>query len=101
MPVDPTASLRGVRNVTIGSDDCVGPFAVLSARDGASISLANGSNVANNVEFIAKGQLVDVPIGEQVIVAHNATVEGPATIGAQGDEPTFCPCAMSFTSMNF
>ena len=86
--IDPTAVIRGGRRFTIGSQDYVGPFVSLSAMNGAKISMGNGSNLADNVVITAIGRGESVAIGDQVIVAHNATVEGPATIGAPGGAPT-------------
>jgi carbonic anhydrase/acetyltransferase-like protein (isoleucine patch superfamily) len=87
--IDPTTVIRGVRRVTIGSQDYVGPFVSLTAMNGGIISMGNGSNVADNVAITAIGQRASVTIGDQVIVAHNATVKGPAAIGAPGGAPTF------------
>ncbi len=67
--VEPTAVIRGVRRVTIGSQDYVGPFVALTAASDATISMGNGSNLADNVIITAMGAGKDVTIGDQVIVA--------------------------------
>ncbi len=87
--IDPTAVIRGARSITIGSQDYIAPFATLTARGGASISIGDISNVQDNVAISAVGPNADVVIGDQVILAHNATIDGPATIGAPGGAPAF------------
>jgi carbonic anhydrase/acetyltransferase-like protein (isoleucine patch superfamily) len=87
--IDPTAVIRNPRATTIGSQDYVAPFATLTAMGGATISIGNASNVQDSVEISAIGRGANVVIGDQVILAHNATVDGPATIGAPGGAPAF------------
>ncbi len=87
--IDPTAIFRNAGAITIGSQDYVGPFATLSALHGATISIGNASNVQDNVEIQADGSGANVQIGDQVILAHGATVIGPATIGAPGGAAAF------------
>ncbi len=87
--IDPTAVIRGARAISIGIQDYVAPFATLMASRGGTISIGNGSNVQDNVEVLANGPRARVEIGDQAILAHNATVIGPATIGAKGGAPTF------------
>ena len=60
-----------------------------TARNGATISIGDGSNVQDNVAISAVGPHANVVIGDQVILAHNATVDGPSTIGAPGGAPAF------------
>ena len=88
--IDPTAVLRGGRRaITFGSQDYVAPFATLTAMRGGTISIGSGSNVQDNVAITARGKKGKVMIGDEVILAHNATVNGPSTIGAVGGAPTF------------
>ncbi len=87
--IDPTAVIRGSRAITIGVQDYVAPFATLMACGGGTISIGSGSNVQDNVEILARGPRAKVAIGDQAILAHNATVIGPATIGSLGGAPAF------------
>ena len=82
--IDPTAVIHGGRGITIGKQDYVAPFATLSAQRGGTITIGNASNVQDNVSISALGPRNNVVIGDQVILAHNATIIGPATIGATG-----------------
>ncbi|MFN0026057.1 MAG: acetyltransferase [Acidimicrobiales bacterium] len=102
--IDPTASISEARNVTLGRQVYVGPFAVLDA-DEAPIVIGAESNVQDNVTIIGaverrgedrrgdenrkgprngSGGMRGVVIGERVILAHGATVKGPACIGCGG-----------------
>lgn len=87
--IDPTAIFRNVRATTIGNKDYIGPFATFVALRGATISIGNESNVQDNVIIRAGGRNAGVVIGDQAIVAHGATIIGPATIGAPGGAPAF------------
>jgi carbonic anhydrase/acetyltransferase-like protein (isoleucine patch superfamily) len=87
--IDPTAVINEARAVTFGTQDYVAPFATLSAESGGTIRIGNGSNVQDNVDISALGPRKGVVIGDQTIVAHNATIIGPATIGAPGGSPAF------------
>jgi carbonic anhydrase/acetyltransferase-like protein (isoleucine patch superfamily) len=87
--IDPTAVIRNPRAITIGTQDYVAPFATLSALHGGTITIGNASNVQDSVAISAIGRRANVVIGDQVILAHNATILGPATIGAPGGAPAF------------
>jgi carbonic anhydrase/acetyltransferase-like protein (isoleucine patch superfamily) len=87
--IDPTAVLRDRRAITIGDSDYVGPFAWLMACGGGTITIGDISNVQDNAEILASGRRASVDIGDNAIVAHGATVIGPATIGAAGGAPAF------------
>ena len=87
--IDPTAVIRGARAITISSQDYVAPFATLWAMCRGTIRIGSASNVQDNVNISALGPHKNVVIGDQVILAHNATVVGPATIGAPGGAPAF------------
>jgi carbonic anhydrase/acetyltransferase-like protein (isoleucine patch superfamily) len=87
--IDPTAVIRNSRAISIGTQDYVAPFATLNALHGGSITIGNTSNVQDNVAITAFGRRANVAIGDQVILAHNATIQGPATIGAPGGAPAF------------
>ena len=68
----------------IGCRSYVGPFVSLDGTQGP-IVIGDGSNLQDNV--VVSGKLV--VIGDHAIVAHGATIVGPATIGATGGEPAF------------
>jgi carbonic anhydrase/acetyltransferase-like protein (isoleucine patch superfamily) len=87
--IDPAAVIRHRRAITIGSQDYVAPFATLKAMRGGTITIGNASNVQDNVEISALGRRAHVMIDDQVILAHNATIDGRATIGAPGGAPAF------------
>jgi len=87
--IDPTAVIRNPRAITIGIQDYIGPFATLDALHGGTITIGNASNVQDSVEISAVGPRANVLIGDQAILAHNATILGPATIGAPGGAPAF------------
>jgi carbonic anhydrase/acetyltransferase-like protein (isoleucine patch superfamily) len=87
--IDPTAVIHNARATTIGDQVYIGPFATVSARRGAAISIGNSSNVQDNVEVRSAGRPGGVVIGDHVILAHNASVIGPATIGAPGGAAAF------------
>jgi carbonic anhydrase/acetyltransferase-like protein (isoleucine patch superfamily) len=86
--IDPTAVLHG-RPIRIGRGDYVGPFANLMAMNGATLSIGDDSNVQDNVAICGVGPRQAITIGDNVILAHNATINGPATIGAPGGAPVF------------
>jgi carbonic anhydrase/acetyltransferase-like protein (isoleucine patch superfamily) len=87
--IDPTAVIQNARSTTIGDRVYIGPFATVRARRGSAISIGNSSNVQDNVEVRAAGRHGGVVIGDNVILAHNASVIGPATIGAPGGAAAF------------
>ena len=87
--IDPTAVINGARAITFGTQDYVAPFATFSAKRGGTIRIGRSSNVQDNVNISALGPRNKVVIGDEVIVAHNATIVGPARIGAPGGAPAF------------
>jgi carbonic anhydrase/acetyltransferase-like protein (isoleucine patch superfamily) len=88
--VDPTATLTG--SVVIRNGVFVAPFARLTA-GGGHISVVDGSDVQDNV-LIDADTGHDVAVGPDAIVAHGATVRGPATVGdARG------PCFVGFNAL--
>jgi carbonic anhydrase/acetyltransferase-like protein (isoleucine patch superfamily) len=87
--IDPTAIIGNANATTFGIQDYVGPFATFRARGGATISIGNSSNVQDNVIIQSAGRNASVVIGDHVILAHGATVIGPATIGAPGGAAAF------------
>ena len=83
--IDPTAVIRGARAIAFGNQDYVAPYATLTVERGGTIRIGNLSNVQDNVNISAVGRQAKVVIGDQAILAHNATIIGPATIGAPGE----------------
>ncbi len=105
--VDPTARIEG--DVTLGDQVYVAPFARLRA-DKHAIHIGKESDVQDNVTVEAKE--ADIVIGEQVILAHGASVIGrPVRLGAvivstslgeEGHCPAgahVCPSFVGFNAM--
>ncbi len=97
---DATATITNKENVTLGHLVFIGPFATLKA--GAdqehAIEIGSESNVQDRVTLdAAKGK---IKLGEQVILAHGATVKGSASIGEKGSCPKgkVCPSFVSFNA---
>jgi carbonic anhydrase/acetyltransferase-like protein (isoleucine patch superfamily) len=105
--LDETARVRGAGHIALEGRDYVGPFAELIAGDDAPITIGEESNVQDNVSIYADGRRGDddddrdrggrgdghrdddehghgVELGERVILAHGATVKGPARLGVTG-----------------
>lgn len=82
--VDPTATFVNRDNIQLGELVYIAPFATLQAGDDdeREIDIGNESNVQDSVAISTKRGAVR--IGEQVIMAHGATVKGPVAIGEQG-----------------
>jgi carbonic anhydrase/acetyltransferase-like protein (isoleucine patch superfamily) len=95
--VDPTATIS--TNVRIDHLVYIAPFAEIKAGSGPakSVSIGNESNVQDNCTVAADAGAVT--LGEQVIIAHGATVRGPASIGNTGHCPGPGPCP-SFVGFN-
>ncbi len=95
--VDPTASVPS--HVTLGALDYVGPFATLTAGANA-IHIGDESNVQDSVRVDASRGNVDM--GEMVILAHGAAVNGDAELGEHGVCPhaeAHCPSFVGFNSL--
>lgn len=84
--IDPTATIINPRNITLGENVYVAPFAELNATD-APISIAADSNVQDQAKITASG--TGVQIGARVIMAHLTTIKGAAKIGIQGSTGPF------------
>jgi len=100
--IDPTAVIEEPDNVFLGGRDYVAPFAKLIATDDAPITIDDESNVQDSVRILAEGSDDDddgdddgrsrnglseddgVEIADRVILAHGATVKGPAKVGIGG-----------------
>lgn len=99
--VDPTARIINGQLVTLGDLVYVAPFAILKA-GGHRIDIGNESDVQDNVTLDSgKGA---IRLGEQVILAHGASVNGPASLGEEGSCPgdppaPVCPSFVGFNAM--
>jgi carbonic anhydrase/acetyltransferase-like protein (isoleucine patch superfamily) len=99
--LDPTAHVHSPHHIRLGSRIYVAPFASLDARE-APIRIGAESNVQDSVRILAAKDDGDdltrhddedegVVIGERVILAHGATVKGPARIGVDSSEADAAP----------
>lgn len=98
--VDPTARIRSARNVELGPQVYVGPFAALIAGRHSPIHIGAESNVQDNVRVASTAERrgkdraavarlgmtprSGVVTGERVILAHGSSVRGPAQLGLGG-----------------
>jgi carbonic anhydrase/acetyltransferase-like protein (isoleucine patch superfamily) len=82
--VDPSARIESPERVMIGCRSFVGPFVSLDGSSGP-IAIGDETDVQDNV--LISGTLV--MLGDHVIVAHGATIVGPATVGASKGKPAF------------
>ena len=95
--LDPTATVEKPEHVSLAEHVYVGPFAEILADDDAPIIIGEESNVQDNVLIRGKGgggshqtgpgqgqAKPGVEIADRVILAHGASVIGPAQIGVQG-----------------
>ncbi len=99
--VDPTATLTNKGNITFGSLDFVGPFAMLKAGTDAdhAIMIGDESDVQDSVVVdAAKGKIT---LGDMAILAHGATVKGRAAVAVGGSCPEakkHCPAFVGFNA---
>ncbi|MPZ69899.1 MAG: acetyltransferase [Actinobacteria bacterium] len=98
--VDPTARLINAKRIHFGELVYVAPFATLKAGTdgGQRIVIGDGSDVQDNVLLDATGGTVRT--GRDVIIAHGASVLGPAEIGVEGTCPEDAVICASFISFN-
>ena len=82
--VDPSARIQSPERVMIGCRSFVAPFASLDGSLGP-IAIGDETDIQDNV--LISGKLV--MLGDHVIVAHGATIVGPATVGASKGLPAF------------
>jgi carbonic anhydrase/acetyltransferase-like protein (isoleucine patch superfamily) len=80
--LDPTATVRGARHITLGQQSYVGPFAELLATKRAPITIGELSNVQDNVTVDARGG-TGIEVGDRVILAHGSSVVGSASVGIE------------------
>ncbi len=83
--VDSSASIKNGTHIVVGTTDYIGPWATLDGRQGI-IEIGNSSTVQDNATLIANtspgNTKAGIIIGDNVYIAANATVLGPAVIGA-------------------
>ncbi len=96
--LDPTARITAPHRVRLAEQVYVGPFAELLASDDAPISVGPESNVQDNVLVLGSRAGTEhaedgdghadegVEIAGRVILAHGASVIGPAQIGVEGED---------------
>ncbi|MDQ3213345.1 MAG: acetyltransferase, partial [Acidobacteriota bacterium] len=99
--IDPTVEIVEPESIHLGRRVYVAPFARLIADSDARITIEEESNVQDNVTIIASFERGDeaegrvrrilrrdegVEIADRVILAHGATVKGPAKIGVGGGD---------------
>jgi len=98
--VDPTATIVNIENVHLGDLVYIAPFALLKAGSGNRvIQVGDETNIQDSVTVDARRGAVS--LGEQVILAHGATVKGPASIGESGscsDGSSHCPSFVGFNA---
>ncbi len=82
--IDPTVRVEAGERVMLGCRSFIAPFASLDGSLGP-IAIGDGTNIQDNV--LISGKLV--VLGDNVIIAHGATVSGVVTIGAPGGKPSF------------
>ena len=82
--IDPTVRVEGGQRVMIGCRSFVAPFASLDGSIGP-IAIGDGTNIQDNV--LISGRMV--VLGDNVIIAHGATIVGPVAIGATNGKPAF------------
>jgi carbonic anhydrase/acetyltransferase-like protein (isoleucine patch superfamily) len=98
--VDPTATIINLENVHFGELVYVAPFAFLQAGSGnRAIEVGDETNIQDSVTVDARRGAVS--LGEQVILAHGATVKGPASLGEGGvcdGGASHCPSFVGFNA---
>src|SRR5919199_1565290 len=99
--VDPTASIFNKECVSLGQLVYVAPFARLFAGSDREhgIAVGNETNIQDSVLLVADEG--PIQLGEQVIIAHGATVKGPARLSMEGrclDGGAVCPCFVGFNA---
>jgi carbonic anhydrase/acetyltransferase-like protein (isoleucine patch superfamily) len=103
--IDPSAIVQcggALKPCTFGANVYIGPFAILKAgpSSGAgAITIGPNSNVQDNTILDATNNK-PVSLGQNVIIAHGASVYGGASIGMIGQCPTNIPICASFVGFN-
>ncbi|HEY2155864.1 MAG TPA: hypothetical protein VGH33_09555 [Isosphaeraceae bacterium] len=83
--VDSSAKIENGTHIVVGTTDYIAPWATLDGRQGI-IEIGNSSTVQDNATLVANtaggSHSSGIIIGDNVYIAANATVLGPAAIGA-------------------
>lgn len=82
--IDPSARIPSPARVMMGCRSYVAPFVSLDGSAGA-ISIGSETDIQDNAVIAGPR----VALGDRVIIAHGATVIGPATVGARGGKASF------------
>lgn len=82
--IDATVRVEAGERVMVGCRTFIAPFASLDGSLGP-IAIGDGTNIQDNV--LVSGKLV--VLGDNVIIAHGATISGVVTIGAPDGKPSF------------
>lgn len=97
--IDPTATINNAGNIKIGPHTYIAPFVELdpgsTMRNGVGINIGEKSNLQDNV--VVSGP--SVRLGDEVILAHGARVNGPATIGHHAVEGAHNAAFVGFNSL--
>ncbi|NKE73772.1 acetyltransferase [Candidatus Manganitrophus noduliformans] len=98
--VDPTATVTGADKVHLGDSVYVAPFAELRAGADPALTIHIGAESDVQDSAVVDATAGAVSMGEQVILAHGATVKGPASLGGEGICPGSVAVCPSFVSFN-
>jgi carbonic anhydrase/acetyltransferase-like protein (isoleucine patch superfamily) len=83
--VDSSAKIENGTHIVVGTTDYIAPWATLDGRQGI-IEIGNSSTVQDNATLVANtaggSHSSGIIVGDNVYIAANATVLGPAVIGA-------------------
>lgn len=98
--VDPTATVTGADKVYLGDSVYVAPFAELRAGADPALAIHIGAESDVQDSAVVDATAGAVSMGKRVILAHGATVKGPASLGEEGICPGGAPVCPSFVSFN-
>lgn len=82
--IDPSVRVEAGQRVMIGCRSFIAPFASLDGSLGP-IAIGDGTDIQDNV--LISGRMV--VLGDNVIIAHGATIVGAVSIGAPNGKPSF------------
>jgi carbonic anhydrase/acetyltransferase-like protein (isoleucine patch superfamily) len=88
--IDPSVGIVHGEHVIVGYKDFIGPYAKIDASTGI-IKIGDGSSILDNATIVsnptgAANPTTSVLIGSAVLIGFGATVTGPSSIGAFGDD---------------
>lgn len=83
--VDPSANIENGHHIVVGTKDYIAPWATLDGRQGI-IEVGNSTTIQDNATLIANtgsgSHTSGIILGDNVYVGPNATILGPAVVGA-------------------